>query len=237
MSQEIASAGASELGTTMNQRPLAAIPLTCPVSVSSCGGGNPLYSNPLTGNGASAEHVLDTVQSVADTLGMLPVVGEPADAISGLISAARGDHLGAALSLCALNPLGGQGCGAGKIARRLANGIDTVNDLRKSKLSNAHHVIQDAAVRDIPGYNPSKAPGVHLPGPPYGSTPHGIATAVQKQRGGGTYGSERRIGYKAMRKAGLSRWEARIKIDQADKYFDSLGVTKSTPTRIPGDRR
>lgn len=121
MSQEIASAGASELGTTMNQRPLAAIPLTCPVSVSSCGGDTPLHSNPLTGNGASAEHVLDTVQSVADTLGMLPVVGEPADAISGLISAARGDHLGAALSLCALNPVGGQGCGAGKIARRLAN--------------------------------------------------------------------------------------------------------------------
>jgi len=105
----------------MNPRPLAAIPLTCPVSVSSCGGDTPLYSNPLTGNGASAEHVLDTVQSVADTLGMLPVVGEPADAISGLISAARGDHLGAALSLCALNPVGGQGCGAGKIARRLAN--------------------------------------------------------------------------------------------------------------------
>lgn len=68
-------------------------------------------------------------------------------------------------------------------------------------------------------------------------TPHNTATSVQKQRGGGTYGAERRRGYKALRKAGLSRSDARDAISEADAYFGGIGVNKITPTRIPGNRR
>jgi hypothetical protein len=62
------------------------------------------------------------------------------------------------------------------------------------------------------------------------------ATQVQRQLGGGTYGAERRIGYKALRAAGYSEAEARLIIEEADAYFASIGVTRTTPTRIPGNR-
>jgi hypothetical protein len=39
------------------------------------------------------------------------------------------------------------------------------------------------------------------------------------QRGGGSYASERRIGYRALRRAGFSPEEARSLIDQGDAHF------------------
>ena len=108
----------------------------------------------------------------------------------------------------------------------------TVGELRRAKLKDAHHIIQDAAVRDLPGYKTNAAPGVQLPGGGRG-TPHHAANQVQKQRGGGTYADERRIGYKALRRAGLSKQEARRAIGRADSYFESIGVTSGTKTRIP----
>ena len=68
-------------------------------------------------------------------------------------------------------------------------------------------------------------------------TPHYNATQVQRQRGTGTYASERRIGYKAMRRGGLSRNEARAQIGHTDEYFGGLGVTGSTKMRPVGNRR
>jgi HNH/Endo VII superfamily toxin with a SHH signature len=114
--------------------------------------------------------------------------------------------------------------------------VGTYKGLRPA--SDAHHIIQDAAVRDIPGYSKSDAPAVELPGPSTRvGSPHYKATQVQRQAGGGTYGAERRIGYKAMRKAGVSAEDARALILKADEYFQKLGVTFSTPTRIPGNRK
>jgi len=98
--------------------------------------------------------------------------------------------------------------------------------------------LKDAAVRDLPGYKTNKATGVQLEGPAFKKvTPHYKATQVQKQRGGGTYGAERRIGYKALRRGGMSKKQARAAIGDADKYFNSLGVDNNTPTRMPGNRR
>lgn len=98
-------------------------------------------------------------------------------------------------------------------------------------------MIQDAAVRDVPGYNTNAAPGIQLAGPSnVAGTPHNIATGVQRQAGGGTYAAERRIGYKAMRRAGVSEGDARGAIRQADDYFGSIGVGPDTATRIPGNR-
>ncbi len=114
----------------------------------------------------------------------------------------------------------------------------TVGELRQAGLKDAHHSIQDAAVRDIPGYNTNLAPGEQLAGPSTRvGSPHYKATQVQRQAGGGTYGAERRIGYKALRQGGLDKSAARSAIERADKYFESIGVTRETPTRIPGNRR
>lgn len=62
----------------------------------------------------------------------------------------------------------------------------SVGELRATGLKNAHHVIQDVAVRDIPGYNSQAASGMQLPGPSTArGTPHCEATQVQRQAGGG----------------------------------------------------
>jgi hypothetical protein len=113
----------------------------------------------------------------------------------------------------------------------------TVGELREAGLKDAHHVIQDAAVRDLPGYSTTSAPGVQLHGPSTArGTPHYSATQVQRQSGGGTYAAERRIGYKALRQSGFSEAEARQAIQEADDYFFGIGVQPNTPTRIPGNR-
>jgi len=113
----------------------------------------------------------------------------------------------------------------------------TVGGLRAAGKKDAHHIIQDAAVRDLPGYNTNAAPGIQLSGPStVTGSPHNIATAIQRQSGGGTYSAERRIGYKAMRQAGVSKDEARLAVQRADQYFESIGVGPNTTTRIPENR-
>jgi len=102
----------------------------------------------------------------------------------------------------------------------------------------SHHIIQNAAAQNIPGYSRSKAPAVQLGGKSttIGSE-HYIATQVQRQAGGGTYAAERRIGYKAIRKAGLSEEESKcLFLMHVDPHFNGLSVSGSSPTRIPGNR-
>lgn len=61
---------------------------------------------------------------------------------------------------------------------------------------------------------------------------------MQRQRGGGTYGAERRIAYKALRRAGLPKAEVRGHIGRADEYFmGNLGVDLDTPVRAVRNRR
>jgi hypothetical protein len=105
-------------------------------------------------------------------------------------------------------------------------------------LKDSHHVVQDAAVRALPGYSRSRAPTVQLTGPANNpATPHGATRGVQKQPGGGTLGSEARIAYKSLRAAGLSPARARTAVEETMQYFRNLGFDRSTVTRIPGDRR
>ena len=126
----------------------------------------------------------------------------------------------------------------GRVTAPSRTTTSTIGDLRRAGQRDAHHVIQDAAVRDLPGYNTNAAPGVRLEGPAnVPGTPHNLTRPVQRQAGGGTYAAERRIGYKALRRAELSPADARRAIQEADDYFRSIGVTPNTPTRIPGDRR
>ena len=115
----------------------------------------------------------------------------------------------------------------------------TYDDLVSNGHKDAHHIIQDAAVRDIPGYNRMEAPAIQLQGPSnVVGTDHYYATLIQRREGGGTYGAERGIAYKALRKAGLTVDEAKAVVRAADNYFmGQLGLSLDSPTRIPGNRR
>lgn len=115
----------------------------------------------------------------------------------------------------------------------------TYRELRNAGAADAHHIIQDASARDLAGYSRMDAPAVQLSGPSTAiGSEHYNATQVQRQRGTGTYASERRIGYKALRSAGMSQQEARDSISEADNYFiDCLGVTPQTRMRPVGNRR
>jgi hypothetical protein len=113
----------------------------------------------------------------------------------------------------------------------------TYGELKNAGIKDAHHVIQDAAVRDLPGYDRRAAPAVELKGPSTRvGTAHYEATQVQRQAGGGTYADERKIAYESLRRAGLSHEETQTLLGRADDYFQSIGVTPFTPTRIPGNR-
>jgi RHS repeat-associated protein len=110
--------------------------------------------------------------------------------------------------------------------------------LVRAGAKDSHHIIQDAAVRDLPGYDRKTAPAVQLPGPStLPGTPHYIATQIQRQKGGGTYYLERRIAYKALRKAGIGKEDAKELVKGADIHFSEINVTSDTTTRIPGNRR
>ena len=99
-----------------------------------------------------------------------------------------------------------------------------VGELREAGAKDAHHTIQDAAVRDLPEYKSAAAPGVELPGPSnQRGTPHYNATQTQRQVGGGTYGAERRIGHRALRNAGMSEDEARQAIMEAVSSATLIG--------------
>lgn len=132
---------------------------------------------------------------------------------------------------------GPRGRAGGRSSSSQPNVSPTIGELRSQQKKDAHHIIQDTAVKDQPGYSHSGAPGVQLAGPPnQPGTPHYVATNVQRQSGGGSYAAERRIGYRALRRAGIDQDEARGHIDRADRYFESLGMDLDTTTRIPGNR-
>jgi RHS repeat-associated protein len=104
----------------------------------------------------------------------------------------------------------------------------------------AHHIIQDAAVRDVPGYSRSAAPAVRLDGPSTTpGTPHYNATQAQSSATvGGTYGAERQVGACALAAAGCSPAVISDALERADNYFmGELDLTMDSPLRIPGNRR
>jgi hypothetical protein len=115
----------------------------------------------------------------------------------------------------------------------------TVGDLRAAGQADAHHIIQDAAVRDVPGYSRTGAPGIQLEGPSTDvESAHYAATQAQRTAGiGGTYGAERQVACMALFAAGCSPAEVSGALSRADAYFiDQLGLDFDSPLRIPGNR-
>ncbi|MDQ0638333.1 hypothetical protein QF042_001898 [Pedobacter sp. W3I1] len=112
----------------------------------------------------------------------------------------------------------------------------------RGTVKDAHHVIQDAAVRDLPNYNSLDAPSIHLEGPSTkAGTPHNLATVAQRERralgDGGTYKSEMNIAYRALRAAGLSPEHAKEAVRMSNSYSNSINVTPTTTTRFPYTRK
>ncbi|XZE19121.1 polymorphic toxin-type HINT domain-containing protein [Pirellulaceae bacterium SH449] len=75
----------------------------------------------------SASDILDGVQVALDVVGFIPVVGEIADGINGVIHLARGNYADAALSFTSMIPVVGDAIGkGGKAAKFLINKADDI---------------------------------------------------------------------------------------------------------------
>jgi RHS repeat-associated protein len=110
----------------------------------------------------------------------------------------------------------------------------TYNDLVKTGLREAHHIMMDSAMKEIPGYNRFAAPAIQLPGPHVQGSWHNAATRAQRAGPHGTYGAERQAAWKALAVAGMSGGRIDYAIARADAYFMGyLGLTLESPTRIP----
>jgi RHS repeat-associated protein len=104
---------------------------------------------------------------------------------------------------------------------------------------NAHHIIQHAAVRDVPGYSKYDAPAIVLIGPAIvPGTPHYYATQAQRAASvGGSYGAERQVAVAALRAAGMPASVVLASLEAADSYFTGdIGLTYDSTLRVPGDR-
>lgn len=99
----------------------------------------------------------DVGHVVLDVLGMVPVIGEPADLVNGVWYYAEGNVIDGSLSIVALVPLGGQAATAGKWGRRVYRGADAVRlleDLGNTPLDETLESVQLLARAD------NTAPGV-----------------------------------------------------------------------------
>ena len=72
------------------------------------------------------------VHTVLDTVGFVPVVGEPADLVNGLIYAAEKDYINAGISIAAVIPVVGDLGKAGKYGVKALKAIDKGGDIAKT---------------------------------------------------------------------------------------------------------
>lgn len=112
--------------------------------------------------------------------------------------------------------------------------IGPYGSLPSSSQCQRHHIIQDAAVREVPGYSNSRAPAIVLR-----NSSHAAATQAQNAaQFCGTYGDERQVADLALTAAGVAAPVRAAAIAAADAYFmGELGLTSSSPVRTPGSRR
>ncbi|MGH2343559.1 RHS repeat-associated core domain-containing protein, partial [Segnochrobactraceae bacterium EtOH-i3] len=93
--------------------------------------------------------------------------------------------------------------------------------LKSASIRDSHHIIQNASVLNILGYNPNDAPAIGLPGPAYNiNSPHGATRPAQRAPIGGTYGIEFEIARQALKDAELTYIQIQREIDRANEYFE-----------------
>ena len=107
---------------------------------------NPEVQAETGAEGGTGGKILDGLQLGLDVLGLIPVFGEAADLVNAGVSAARGDYVGAALSLASAVPLAGYAATGVKGARKLADAVDTTADVTRQ------------TARNVPTKQPAKKP-------------------------------------------------------------------------------
>ncbi|MFJ5765801.1 hypothetical protein ACIP9C_10570 [Lysinibacillus sp. NPDC093210] len=93
--------------------------------------------------------MLNTLQVGLDLAGLIPVVGEVADGLNGIIYAARGDKLNASLSFAAMIPVAGNAATAGKWINKGANATKDIAEGVKNANKSA-----GTAGKNTPSSNP-----------------------------------------------------------------------------------
>lgn len=91
--------------------------------------------------GLDKDGLLDALQLGLDLLGLIPGAGEPFDLINAGVSAARGDYVGAGLSMAAMVPVIGMAATGGKAARKaivIGETMDRVRDAAKAMDAHAY---------------------------------------------------------------------------------------------------
>ncbi|WP_282363724.1 polymorphic toxin type 15 domain-containing protein [Pseudomonas sp. PS01297] len=96
----------------------------------------------------TGEQVLDGLQLGLDVVGLIPVVGEAADIISAGISLARGDYVGAGLSLLSAIPFVGYAGTAGKATRYGAKIAEASGKVGKEAADRAAKEAADKAAKE-----------------------------------------------------------------------------------------
>ena len=109
---------------------------------------NPPIEAETEEEGITGEQVLDGIQLGLDVVGLIPVVGEAADIISAGISLARGDYVGAGLSLLSAIPFVGYAGSAGKAARYGAKMAEASGKAAKEAADKAAKEAADKAAKE-----------------------------------------------------------------------------------------
>ena len=104
--------------------------------------------------GITGERVLDGVQLGLDVVGLIPVFGEIADLANAGVSAARGDYVGAGLSLLSAIPFVGYAGTAGKATRYGTTMVEASGKKTGGKTKGKKKIDPCAALQDgVPGDN------------------------------------------------------------------------------------
>ena len=116
----------------------------------------------------------------------------------------------------------------------------TYDELCNAGVKDGHHIIQNAAVRDVAGYKRGDAPAIQADGPStkVGSEHYNLTYDQSHAIAVGTYGKEKTIGLNSAEKnLELSQNDVKIISDYLDDYFcKQLGLNNDSTTRIPGNR-
>ena len=139
---------------------------------------------------------LDALQMLLDVVGLIPGFGAPADLLNSLVSAMRGDWLGAGLSLVGVIPIAGEAATAAKIAKnseRYLAGVrkvatEVVPHLPKSMQKPIKEAIEAAEkkIDELAGKT-HKAPDTEVP-KPSGEKKPGSKSKPKKKMKCGEYG-------------------------------------------------
>jgi RHS repeat-associated protein len=192
--------------------------------------GNPVNESDPSGF-SSIEQVIHGINSAAEGLTQTVEAGTSTVEAGAFVVEAGADFIGAGAIAIGHTP--------GAIhSVAVAVATSTYRQLRQAGLKEKHHIIQNAAVRGLLGYNYHDAPAVQRDGPSADrTTEHGLTRIIQQQIGGGNFAAEVRIAYKALRRSGMQLHEARAHIRNAEAYFHSISVGPHTITEPVIDRR